>query len=241
MSLSKAHATAAAAVVATGLTFTPANNAEAAIFNYNIEAEYSFLQPQITDVSLYDSIVISGSIDTDGLFDAIAQPQRVQIDITDANILSGLVTTGGQSYATDDIITLGRTTPFTSIDNVIIFDTYDSNFSLNGEVISSFRCINNATISQSEADNVEDALMAIFANCTTFYGNSLGNPDFIAEAKNIVLSYESEDTTPATNVSGPGSTLPLAIFALGTGYVLSRRKGVESSSNNAVPATTLAV
>lgn len=241
MSLSKAHATAAAAVVATGLTFTPANDAEAAIFHYNIEAEYSYLQPQITDVSLNDSIVISGSIDTDGLFDAIAQPQRVQIDITDANILSGLVTTGGQSYATDDIITLGRTTPFTGLDNIIIFDTYDSNFSLNDEVIYSFRCINDATITQPEADNVEDALMAMFANCNTLYGNSYSNTDFIAEVTSAEFSYEIEDATPTTNVSGPGSTLPLAIFALGTGYVLSRRKGVESSPSNAAPETTLAI
>lgn len=214
---------AASAALATTLALTPANDAEAAIFHYNFEAEYSFLQPQITDVTLSDSIEFSGSFDTAGLFDAIAQPQRVQIDIYDEDILSGLVTTNGQSYATDYIITLGRTTPFTNIDNVIIFDTYDSNFSLNDEVIYSFRCINNATISQSDADNVDDALMAIFSNCNTIYGNSLSNPDFIANVISSELFYENDDATPTNSVASPASSLALLGFA-GLALTASRRR-----------------
>lgn len=217
---------AAPAALATTLVLTPANDAEAAIFHYKFEAEYSFLQPQITDVSLFDSIVISGSFDTDGLFDAIAQPQRVQIDIKDENILSGLVTTNGQSYVTDEITTLGRTTPFTYIDNIIIFDTYDSNFSLNDEYIYSFRCIDNATISQSEADNVDDALMAIFSNCNTLFGNSYSNPEFIADVTSAEFSYEIEDATPTNSVASPASPLALLGF-VGLVFTASRRRNTR--------------
>ena len=219
---------AAPAALATGLVLTPANDAEAAIFHYNFEAEYSFLPPQITDVSLYDSIVFSGSFDTAGLIDAIAQPQRVQIDIDvyDEDFLRGFVTTNGQSYATDSIIALGRTTPYTNIDNVIIFDTYDSKFSLNDEVIYSFRCINDATISQSEADIVEVALMAIFSNCNTIYGNSYSNPDFIADVTSAEFSYEIEDAMPTNSVASPASSLALLGFA-GLALTASRRRNMK--------------
>ena len=141
----------------------------------------------------------------------------------DANNLGSLITTNGQSYAIDNINLTGRTTPFTFADNMIIFDTYDSNFSFNGETIYNVNCVDASTITQQEADNVEDALRAIFANCSTLYGNSYSNTDFIAKVTRAEFSYEIEDATPTNSVASPASQIALLGFA-GLVFTTSRRR-----------------
>ena len=117
MSLSKAHATAAAAVVATGLTFTPANDAEAALYHFDLQSEITYVDTGITSVNLGDNLQIRGVIETDGLYDAASDAGRVNIGVPQPNVIDVNVVINGEVFAVDSMGFFGRTEPSSFSDN----------------------------------------------------------------------------------------------------------------------------
>ncbi|PRO74153.1 hypothetical protein C6Y40_07750 [Alteromonas alba] len=215
---------AAPAALATTLALTPANDAEAAIFYYDYEAMITSVDSNISTLNVGDIMNISGSIDTDGLFDAAASSTRVHLPIYDENNLGFTLTLDGADYTSfGDIDALGSTTNRGIISNAVTFSTYDDNVYADGTQLYQILCFNEEQISEEAASDIEDSVSAIFENCTTFYANALNNASFEAAVQNAIFSFDTDETAPQNSVASPASSLALLGFA-GLALTASRRR-----------------
>ncbi|MBL52785.1 MAG: hypothetical protein CL590_02685 [Alteromonadaceae bacterium] len=108
---------AAPCALLTALALTPGNNAEAALYHFDLQSEITYLKPSITTVDLGDSLQITGIIETDGLYDAASDADRVNIGVPQSNIIDVNVVINGEVLAVDSMGFFGRTEPSSFSDN----------------------------------------------------------------------------------------------------------------------------
>ncbi|MAF98090.1 MAG: hypothetical protein CMH26_05585 [Micavibrio sp.] len=228
MSLSKAHATAAAAVVATGLTFTPANDAEAALYHFDLQSEITYVDTGITSVNLGDNLQIRGVIETDGLYDAASDAGRVNIGVPQPNVIDVNVVINGEVFAVDSMGFFGRTEPSSFSDNGVQLFMADP-VVLDNKIAHRILGFDAATISLEDAASVDASLDAIFNNWASIYGGAYNNPQFTATTTEFNSYFENEATSPTTNVSSPAT---LALLGLGVAGLIAtrRREGIKTAS-----------
>jgi hypothetical protein len=213
---------AAPAALATALVLTPANDAEAALYHFDLQSQFTYLDSSVNDISIGDVMQISGVIDTEGLYDGIASSSRLGIEIPNTNLIDVNFTLNGLEYAVGEMLVFARTSRYSVFDNSLYFYTMQGeNISLGDDEYSRIECFDPVTITSEEAASVEDGLDAAFNNCSTFYFGGVHGPDALAETISFNSYYESE-ATPSSNVSAPAT---LALFGLGfAGLGITKRR-----------------
>ncbi len=217
---------AAPCALVTALALTPGNNAEAALYHFDIQSEITYLKPSITTVDLGDSLQITGIIETDGLFDAASDADRVNIGVPKPNIIDVNVMINGEVLAVDSMGFFGRTEPSSFSDNGVQLFMADP-VVLDNQISYRILGFDAANISLAEAASVDASLDAIFNNWASIYGGGYNNPQFTATTTEFYSYFENEATPPTTNIPAPATLALLGISAVGI-IATRRRERAES-------------
>ncbi|BBO28326.1 hypothetical protein AltI4_27140 [Alteromonas sp. I4] len=216
---------AAPAALATGLVLMPANDAEAALYHFDLQSEITYVDTGITSVNPGDYLQIRGVIETDGLYDAASDADRVNIGVPQSNVIDVNVVINGEVFAVDSMGFFGRTEPSSFSDNGVQLFMADP-VVLDDKIAHRILGFDAATISLEDAASVDASLDAIFNNWASTYGGGYNNPQFTATTTEFDAYFENEATPPTTNVSSPATLALLGVGAAGL-IATRRRERVE--------------